>query len=86
MPHEKTATNTTSFPLNSSLMEQDLRIHEVISMFGSNPQMMPILAELTKKSEGLSATGSRVGTLTAKVLPEGQLEIRFVSRWPIIDK
>ena len=67
-----------------TLIDLDLRIHEVIDLFGSNPKLMPIMAELAKKSEGLSAAGSRVGTLTAKILPDGELEIRFVSRWPVV--
>ena len=68
---------------STSLLDQDMRIHEVIALFGSNPNLAPILAELAEKSEGLSVVGSRVGTLTAKILEDGQLEIRFISRWPI---
>jgi hypothetical protein len=85
MPPDKISTKKTGIPINSSLVDQDMLIHEVIALFGSNPRLMPIMAELAKKSEGLIAAGSRVGTLTAKILSDGELEIRFVSRWPLVD-
>jgi hypothetical protein len=71
--------------VDPSLVDQDLLLHEVIALFGSFQRLRPLMKELAEKSKGLSEAGSRVGTLTAKILPDGELEIRFVSRWPIID-
>lgn len=70
--------------IDPTLVDQDLLIHEVVTMFGSNPKLVPLMAELAEKSRGLSDAGNRVGTLKAKILPDGELEIRFVSRWPIM--
>jgi hypothetical protein len=84
-PHEKTRTlSTPGIKIDSTLVDQDLLIHEAVTMFGSNPRLVPLMAELAEKSKPLSNAGSRVGSLTAKILPDGELEIRFVSRYPIV--
>lgn len=87
MPDNYEKTRKTSNPgikIDPTLVDQDLLIHEAVAMFGSNPRLIPLMAELAEKSQGLSDTGGRVGTLTAKILPDGELEIRFVSRWPLV--
>ncbi len=85
-PSKKSYYNRMSMAFDPTLIDQDLLINDVIELFGSNKKLLPVLAELTKKSEELSESGSRVGTLTAKILKDGELEIRFISRWPLVKR
>ncbi len=67
----------------STLVDVDLLMPELRTLFASQPSLGPVLDRLAGASAGLIRAGSRVGTLYAKVTSEGFLEISFKSRYRI---
>ena len=69
----------------AQIADLDLRMPEVRLLFGQDPRIAPVVDQLAAKSQDLIQAGSRVGTLHIEVTKEGHLEIRFVSRYRIVE-
>jgi len=68
----------------AEIADLDLRMPEVRLLFGQDPRIAPVIDQLAEKSQDLIQAGSRVGTLYIEVTKDGNLEIRFVSRYRIV--